>query len=176
MEMITEILGWTSVAFYISITIFNSMKITRYAAFGSAANDIVWASLMGWWPKVILNLAVTTVNAYRYFKDFTKTSKVILNAFALLAISGILYIVYFAVSGFIAEPTLPVGLQFADLGIILAALYMTTIKNYRILMLISGFVGMAAYWGNTQMMIIKGLVIVIMIFKLVTKKDHLEKV
>lgn len=170
MELIKEILGWTSVLFYISITIFNSMKKTRYAAFGSAANDVVWAALMGWWPKVILNLSVTTVNSYRYLKDFTTTKKVILNTFALLAVSGILYIVYFAITGFMAKPTLSVALQFADLGIILLALYMKTLRNYRILMLLSGFVGMAAYWGNTQMMIIKGIVIAIMIYKLLTGK------
>lgn len=39
---------------------------------------------------------------------------------------------------------------------------MTDLKNYRKLMLVSGFVGMAAYWGNPQMMIIKALVIGIM--------------
>ncbi len=43
---------------------------------------------------------------------------------------------------------------------------MTDLKNYRKLMLVSGFVGMAAYWGNPQMMIIKALVIGIMTFKL----------
>lgn len=170
MEMIKEVLGWTSVAFYISITIFNSMKFTRYAAFGSAVNDVAWAALMGWWPKVILNLAVSSVNTYRYLKDFTSTSKTIINIIAVTVIAGIGYITYVAVNAFISNPTVSVALQFGDLGIILAALCMKELKKYRVLMLISGFVGLAAYWGNTQMMIIKGLVILIMIYKLFIMK------
>lgn len=75
----------------------------------------------------------------------------------------------FAVPTFLEHPTWSVGLQFADLGIILLALYMKELKHYRILMLISGFVGMAAYYGNTQMMVIKALVIGMMIAKLFTK-------
>lgn len=169
MELISEILGWTSVAFYISITIFNSMKITRFAAFGSAANDIIWSFLMGWWPKLILNLSVSGVNAYRFAKDFTKAPILLLNTLAFAMVSGIAYILHFAITTFFSNPTWQVGLQFADLGIILTALYMTSLKNYRILMLISGFVGMAAYYGNTQMMIIKAIVISLMFFKLFTK-------
>lgn len=169
LELISEILGWTSVAFYISITIFNSMKVTRYAAFGSAGNDIIWSFLMGWWPKLILNLSVSGVNLYRYAKDFTKAPTILLNTLATGMIAGIIYILQFAVRTFLEHPTWSVGLQFVDLGIILLALYMKELKHYRILMLISGFVGMAAYYGNTQMMVIKALVIGMMIAKLFTK-------
>ncbi|MGI2259276.1 phosphopyruvate hydratase [Shewanella sp. GXUN23E] len=172
LELFTEILGWTSVAFYISITIFNSMKFTRFAAFGSAANDTLWAFLMGWWPKVILNLSVASLNTYRYAKDFTQASKSVILTLGLIMAAGIGYISYVAVTAFIAEPTLAVALQFVDLGIILLALYMTTLRNYRLLMLLSGFVGMAAYYGNTQMMIIKALVIGIMTFKLLFDKTE----
>lgn len=169
MELISEILGWSSIAFYISITVFNSMKVTRYAAFGSAANDIIWSLLMGWWPKLILNLSVSGVNIYRFAKDFTKAPLALLNSLAAAMGAGVLYVVYFAVSNFIANPTLSVGLQFADLFLIVIALSMKSLHNYRILMFISGFVGMAAYYGNTQMMIIKGLVICMMAFKLLHK-------
>ncbi|MBV7298109.1 hypothetical protein [Enterovibrio paralichthyis] len=172
LELITEILGWTSVVFYIGITIFNTMKFTRFAAFGSAANDTLWAFLMGWWPKVILNLSVASLNTYRYAKDFTNASKSVILGLGSVMAAGILYIVYVAVTGFIANPTLPVALQFADLGIILLALYMTTLGNYRKLMLLSGFVGMAAYYGNPQMMIIKALVIGIMSYKLFFDKSQ----
>lgn len=172
LDLITEILGWTSVAFYIGITIFNSMKFTRFAAFGSAANDTIWAFLMGWWPKVILNLSVASLNTYRYAKDFTNASKSVVMTLGGLMAAGILYIAYVAVTAFIADPTLPVALQFADLGIILLALYMTTLTNYRKLMLLSGFVGMAAYYGNPQMMIIKALVIGIMTYKLFFDKSQ----
>lgn len=172
LDLITEILGWTSVAFYIGITIFNSMKFTRFAAFGSAANDTLWAFLMGWWPKVILNLSVASLNTYRYAKDFTNASKTVILALGGVMAAGILYIAYVAVTAFIADPTLPVALQFADLGIILLALYMTTLTNYRKLMLLSGFIGMAAYYGNPQMMIIKALVIGIMSYKLMFDKSQ----
>ena len=172
LTLITEILGWTSVAFYIGITIFNTMKFTRYAAFGSATNDIVWAALMGWWPKVILNLAVASINTYRYAKDFMQVSIWIINALAVIMVGGIGYIGYVAITAFIAEPTLNVALQFVDLGIILVALYMTSLTRYRWLMLSSGFVGMAAYWGNPQMMIIKALVIGIMTYKLFDKTQQ----
>ncbi|RMZ61896.1 hypothetical protein D9U34_21890, partial [Vibrio anguillarum] len=42
----------------------------------------------------------------------------------------------------------------------------TDLKRFRLLMFLSGFVGMAAYFGNPQMMIIKALVIGIMAYKL----------
>ncbi|WP_087024903.1 hypothetical protein [Thaumasiovibrio subtropicus] len=172
LEIIKEVLGWTSVAFYISITIFNSMRFTRYASFGSAGNDIVWSILMGWWPKLILNLSVGVINTYRYCKDFTSTSKRVLDFTAALMGCGILYIIYFAVSNFIANPTLSVGLQFMDLGLIVAALSMKQLDRYRLLMLISGFVGMFAYYGNAQMMIIKAIVIGIMSYKLVSPSQR----
>ncbi|KXF82086.1 hypothetical protein [Enterovibrio coralii] len=172
LDLITEILGWTSVAFYIGITIFNTMKFTRFAAFGSAANDTIWAFLMGWWPKVILNLSVASLNTYRYAKDFTNAPKAVIVGLGAVMAAGISYIAYVAVTAFLAEPTLSVALQFADLGIILLALYMTTLSNYRKLMLLSGFVGMAAYYGNPQMMIIKALVIGIMTFKLFFDKSQ----
>ncbi|MGL5290780.1 MAG: hypothetical protein ACRC9T_02470 [Vibrionaceae bacterium] len=171
LEMITEILGWTSIAFYISITVFNSMKFTRYAAFGSVANDTIWAFLMGWWPKVILNFAVASVNSYRYAKDFMKVPKWLIITLGTIMGCGLSYILYFAVSNFIKEPTWQVGLQFADLGIILLALFMTTLLRYRQLMMLSGFVGMAAYYGSTQMMIIKAMVIGIMLYKLFFDKS-----
>lgn len=171
-ELISEILGWTSVAFYIGLTVFNSMKFTRFAAFGSATNDIIWSVLMGWWPKVILNVSVASLNTYRYAKDFTNVNKNIILALAGVMGIGILYIIYVAVTAFVAEPTLPVALQFADLGVILLALYMTSLTNYRKLMLISGFIGMAAYYGNPQMMIIKAMVIGIMSYKLLFDKSQ----
>lgn len=175
LELISEILGWTSILFYISITVFNSMKITRYAAFGSAANDIIWSALMGWYPKLILNISVSGVNVYRYAKDFTKLPIALINTLAAAMISGVLYILHFAIITFLKAPTLATGLQFVDLGLILIALYMTSLKKYRIFMLMSGFVGMAAYYGNTQMMIIKAMVIGIMIFKLFLKKEEENK-
>ncbi|WP_413112144.1 hypothetical protein [Thaumasiovibrio sp. DFM-14] len=175
LDVITEVLGWTSVAFYISITIFNSMKVTRYAAFGSAGNDILWSILMGWWPKLILNLSVAAINSFRYVKDFTRAPKAIINVMAAIMASSILYIVYVAVSGFIADPTLPVAFQFMDLGLIVAALSMKSLRKYRVLMLISGFVGMVAYFGTIQMMIIKAMVIGIMAFKLLSRsQDEVE--
>ncbi|CEO41354.1 hypothetical protein C0Z01_21330 [Photobacterium kishitanii] len=170
-DLLKDILGWTSVVFYILITIFNTMKVTRYAAFASATNDTIWSILMGWWPKVILNLSVTAINLYRYFKDFTQTAKIVIQLLAAVMIIGISYIIYVAIHAFIAEPTLAVGLQFVDLGVIVIALYMTELKKYRILMLLSGFVGMAGYYGNPQMMIIKALVIIIMSYKLFTTRN-----
>lgn len=172
LEVISDILGWTSVAFYVGLTVFNSMKFTRYAAFGSATNDIIWSILMGWWPKVILNVSVASLNTYRYAKDFTNLPGHVIKFLAGVMGVGILYIVYVAVTAFVADPTLPVALQFADLGIILLARYMTSLTNYRKLMLISGFIGMAAYYGNTQMMIIKTMVIGIMSFKLLFDKSQ----
>ncbi|KLV08461.1 hypothetical protein C9I92_16245 [Photobacterium ganghwense] len=172
MEVLAEVLGWTSVAFYISLTIFNSMKATRFAAFASAANDIIWSVLMGWHAKVILNLSVASINAYRYAKDFMNVPKSWLAALGAAMAAGIGYILYFAVTAFIAEPSLAVAFQFADLAVILAAIYMTTLRKYRVLMLISGFVGMVGYYGNPQMMIIKAMVIGIMSYKLIKNPEE----
>ena len=175
LDIFQNILGWTSVVFYILITVFNSMKFTRYAAFASAANDIIWSILMGWWPKLILNLSVGAINTYRYLKDFTKTGAYLLNGFAGIVGIGILYIIYFAVKTYFEHPTLSVALQFADLGFIVLALSMTSLRKYRWLMLISGFVGMAGYFANPQMVIIKAMVICIMTYKLFTSRHHKEE-
>lgn len=175
LDLISEVLGWTSVAFYVGITIFNTMKFTRFAAFGSASNDIIWAILMGWWPKLILNLAVASLNTYRYAKDFTNLSKNVIFGLAGVMGAGILYILYVALSSFIAAPSWSVALQFSDLGVILVALYMTSLTKYRKLMLISGFIGMAAYYGNPQMMIIKAIVIFIMCYKLMFDKTQTQE-
>lgn len=174
-DLLKEVLGWTSVVLYILLTIFNSMKFTRYAAFASATNDTVWSILMGWWPKVILNLSVNAINTYRYVKDFTKTGKTIIHTLAAIMATAIIYITYVAISAFIAEPTITVALQYLDLAVIVAALYMTSLKNYRMLMLTSGFVGMAGYYGNPQMMIIKALVIVIMSYKLYSTRHQTQE-
>lgn len=172
LTLLTEILGWTSILLYISLTIFNSMKLTRYAAFASAANDIAWSYLMNWYPKIILNISVAGVNAYRYAKDFTKLPILLINTIAAFVIMGVLYILHFAITTFLENPTIFVALQFVDLGLILLALYMTSLRNYRIIMFLSGFVGFFAYYGNTQMMIIKIMVIGIMIYKFMTSEKE----
>ncbi len=175
LEFISEVLGWTSVAFYVGLTMFNSMKFTRFAAFGSATNDIVWAILMGWWPKLILNLAVASLNTYRYAKDFMDVNKHIILVLGSIMGSGIIYIFYVAITAFIADPSVFVALQFLDLFVILIALYMTSLTRYRQFMLLSGFIGMFAYYGNPQMMIIKAMVISIMCYKFMFDKGQNEE-
>ena len=166
-----DILGWTSVFFCISTNIFNSMKITRFVTFGSTANDLIWSILMGWWPKATLNIAVTSINIYRYAKDYTKSPLWLLNSLCVIMGIGISYILFNSISSFFKDPSLFVAFQFLDLAIILIAIYMKTIKNYRIFMLISGFVGFVGYYGNEQMMLIKIIIILIMIFKLFIEKE-----
>ena len=175
LEFISEVLGWTSVAFYVGLTMFNSMKFTRYAAFCSATNDILWAILMGWWPKLILNLAVASLNTYRYAKDFMNVNKYIIMSLGSVMGCGIIYILYVAISAFMSDPSVFVALQFLDLFVILIALYMTSLTRYRQFMLLSGFVGMFAYYGNPQMMIIKAMVISIMCYKFMFDKTQDEK-
>ncbi|MEF1220197.1 hypothetical protein REH76_20845, partial [Photobacterium damselae] len=97
------------------------------------------------------------------------------NTVAALMAGGILYVAYVAISSFINNPTISEALQFGDLALILLALYMTELKKYRILMFLSGFVGMAAYYGNPQMMIIKALVIGIMAYKLYSTRNQTEE-
>lgn len=168
---LTDILGWSSVVFCLLITIFNSMKITRFATFGSTANDLIWSALMGWWPKVTLNIAVTSVNLYRYAKDYTKAPLWLLNSLGLIMGIGISYVLYYSITIFLKQPSIAVAFQFLDLALILSAIYMKTIKNYRILMFLSGFVGFVGYYGNYPMMFIKVMVITIMIFKLFIEKE-----
>ncbi|MFT6987577.1 MAG: hypothetical protein ACJAT7_003433, partial [Psychromonas sp.] len=42
MNIVVELLGWTSVAFYILLLLFNGMKNMRLASFLSVANDVSW--------------------------------------------------------------------------------------------------------------------------------------
>lgn len=46
----------------------------------------------GWWPKVILNLSVASLNTYRYAKDFTNASKAVILTLGGVMAAGIAYI------------------------------------------------------------------------------------
>ena len=81
MALVLEILGWTSVAFYICLLIFNGMKNVRLASFLSVANDVVWGFMIGVMPKVLLNLVVGSVTLYRYLCDLLKPLKKSLTSF-----------------------------------------------------------------------------------------------
>jgi len=168
MALVLEILGWTSVVFYICLLIFNGMKNVRLASFLSVANDVIWGFMIGVMPKVLLNLVVGSVTLYRYLCDFTETSKKVINLFLVLMISGLLYFLYFAVSDYLANPSLGLLLTWFDFVLILTALSVKNIRWFQIFMFSSAFVGGYAYFllGIEQMVVIKTIVAVISGYKL----------
>ncbi|PKF61995.1 phosphopyruvate hydratase [Psychromonas sp. psych-6C06] len=168
MALVIEILGWTSVAFYIFLLVFNGMKNMRLASFLSVANDVIWGFMIGVLPKVLLNLVVGSVTLYRYLCDFTRTPKKIINAVLILMIAGLLYFLYFAANDYLANPSLGLLLTWFDFVLILIALSVKKIRIFQTFMLISAFVGGYAYLllGIEQMVVIKSIVAGITAYKL----------
>ena len=168
MQLVIEILGWTSVCFYILLLLFNGMKNMRLASFLSVANDVAWGFMIGVLPKVLLNLVVGSVTFYRYLCDFSETPKKVINLFLMLMITGLLYFFYFAVNDYLANPSLGLLLTWFDFLIILIALSVKQIRLFQVFMLSSAFVGGYAYYllGIEQMVVIKVLVALITAYKL----------
>lgn len=168
MEIVVEVLGWTSVAFYILLLLFNGMKNMRLASFLSVANDVTWGFMIGVLPKVLLNLIVGSVTFYRYLCDFTEASKKVLNTVLVLMIIGLTYFVYFAANDYLANPSLGLLLTWFDFVIILTALSVKKIRLFQLFMLCSAFVGGYAYYllAIEQMIVIKTIVACITAYKL----------
>lgn len=168
MQVVVDILGWTSVAFYILLLVFNGMKSMRLASFLSVANDVAWGFMIGVLPKVLLNLVVGSVTLYRYLCDFTQTPKKFINLFLVLMVTGLLYFVYFAANDYLANPSTGLLLTWFDFVLILIALSVKQIRLFQIFMLCSAFLGGYAYYllGIEQMMVIKTIVAIITSYKL----------
>ena len=171
MPIIIEILGWTSVVFYILLLFFNGMKNMRLASFLSVANDVIWGFMIGVLPKVLLNLVVGSVTLYRYLCDFTDTPKKLINLFLSLMLVGLLYFVYFAVNDYLAQPSFGLLLTWFDFVLILIALSVKNIRLFQVFMLSSAFLGGYAYYllGIDQMVVIKVIVAFITSYKLLIR-------
>ncbi|HEY5714863.1 MAG TPA: phosphopyruvate hydratase [Psychromonas sp.] len=168
MELFVEVLGWSSVVFYILLLVFNGMKNMRLTSFLSVANDVLWGFMIGVMPKVLLNLVVGGVTLYRYVCDFTNTSKKWINRLLVLMLIGIAYFAYFAVTDYLASPSLGLLLTWIDFAVILTALSMKRLHLFQIFMLTSAFVGGYAYYllGIEQMVVIKIIVATLTGYKL----------
>jgi len=168
MDLVVDVLGWTSVAFYIFLLVFNGMKNVRLASFLSVANDVTWGFMIGVLPKVLLNLVVGSVTLYRYLADFTSTSKKIVHLSLVAMVSGLIYFIYFAINDYLANPSLGLLLTWFDFVLILTALSVKKIRIFQLFMFISAFVGGYAYYllGIEQMVVIKSIVATITAYKL----------
>lgn len=160
MDLLVNTLGWTSVAFYILLLIFNGMKSMRLTSFLSVANDVLWGLLIGVMPKVLLNLVVGGVTLYRYVCDFTAAAKILTNLLLVLMLVGIGYFTYFAINDYLANPSVGLLLTWVDFAVILTALSMKKIRLFQIFMFLSAFIGGYAYYllGIEQMVVIKSIV------------------
>jgi len=168
MDLVVDILGWTSVAFYIFLLVFNGMKNVRLASFLSVANDVTWGFMIGVLPKVLLNLVVGSVTLYRYLSDFTNTPKKIIDLSLVAMVSGLIYFLYFAINDYLANPSLGLLLTWFDFVLILTALSVKKIRIFQFFMFTSAFVGGYAYYllGIEQMVVIKSIVATITGYKL----------
>lgn len=173
MAIVIEILGWTSVVFYIFLLVFNGMKHMRLASFLSVANDVAWGMMIGVLPKVLLNLVVGSVTLYRYLCDFTNTPRKVINLFLVVMVTGLFYFIYFSVNSYLANPSLGLLLTWFDFVLILTALSVKKIKLFQLIMLGSAFLGGYAYYllGIEQMVVIKIIVAIITGYKLFIHKN-----
>ncbi len=168
MPSLIDILGWTSVFFYVFLMIFNGMKNVRLASFLSVINDVMWGVMIGVMPKVLLNLVVGSVTLYRYLCDFTHFSRKMTRLILIIMVAFLLYATYFSVNDYLANPSLGLLLTWADFAIILTALSFKKLRLFQLFMWISAFVGGYAYYllGIDQMVVIKMIVACIMSHKL----------
>ena len=168
MPFIIDVLGWTSVFFYILLLIFNRMKNMRIASFLSVVNDVSWGILIGVMPKVLLNLVVGSVNLYRYICDFTELPVNVIRLILTTMIVFLLYATYFSINDYLANPSLGLLLTWFDFAIILTALSVKRLRLFQLFMFLSAFVGGYAYYllGIEQMVVIKSIVGCIMFHKL----------
>ena len=83
-------------------------------------------------------------------------------------ISGLLYFLYFAITDYLANPSLGLLLTWFDFVLILTALSVKNIRLFQVFMFASAFVGGYAYYllGIEQMVVIKTIVAVITGYKL----------
>ena len=176
MDNIVQILGWTSVVFYIFLLVFNGMQKMRLASFLSVLNDVAWGFMIGVLPKVLLNLVVGSVSFYRYLSDFTNVSRKIINLFLAIMIAALIYFLYFAVNAYLADPSTGMLLTWVDFVIILLALSVKSIRIFQIFMFLSAFVGGYAYYllGIDQMVVIKTIVALVTGYKLFIHPKHPE--
>ncbi|TEW50669.1 phosphopyruvate hydratase [Psychromonas sp. RZ5] len=165
---IIDLLGWTSVFFYILLLVFNRMKNMRVASFLSVINDVIWGILIGVMPKVLLNLVVGSVNLYRYICDFTEVPANIVRLILATMIAFLLYATYFSINDYLANPSQGLLLTWVDFAIILTALSVKNLRLFQLFMFLSAFVGGYAYYllGIEQMLVIKAIVGLIMLHKL----------
>ena len=176
MPIIIEVLGWTSVVYYIFLLFFNGMKNMRLASFLSVVNDVVWGFMIGVLPKVLLNLVVGSVTFYRYLCDFTDAPKKFINLFLVIMMTGLLYFIYFAVNDYLANPSLGLLLTWFDFVLILLALSVKQIRLFQLIMLSSALLGGYAYYllGIEQMVVIKIIVAFITSYKLLIRPSFPE--
>jgi len=168
MPFFVDLLGWTSVFFYIFLLFFNGMKNIRIASFLSVVNDVVWGMMIGVMPKVLLNLVVGSVTFYRYICDFTHLSSKMTRTILVIMVLFLLYALYFSVNSYLKAPSLGLLLTWVDFAVILIALSVKKVKLFQSFMLLSVFVGGWAYYllDIEQMMVIKSIVGLIMVHKL----------
>ena len=168
MNIVVEVLGWTSVAFYILLLLFNGMKNMRLASFLSVANDVIWGFMIGVMPKVLLNLVVGSVTFYRYVCDFTHTPKKVTDILLAVMVLGLGYFTHFAVNDYLSNPSSGLLLTWVDFALILMALSVKKLRIFQLLMLTSAFVGGFAYYllAIEQMVVIKMIVGLITSYKL----------
>jgi hypothetical protein len=168
MPSLIDILGWTSVFFYIFLLVFNGMKNMRLASFLSVINDVTWGLMIGVLPKVLLNLVVGSVTFYRYICDFTNLPVNLTRFILAIMVVFLLYATYFSVNDYLANPSLGLLLTWVDFAIILTGLSVKKIQVFQFFMLLSAFVGGYAYYllGVEQMIVIKTIVACITFHKL----------
>jgi len=168
MPSLIDILGWTSVFFYVFLMVFNGMKNVRLASFLSVTNDVAWGVMIGVMPKVLLNLVVGSVTLYRYLCDFTDFSRKMTRLILVIMVAFLVYATYFSINDYLANPSLGLLLTWVDFAIILTALSVKKLRLFQLFMWISAFVGGYAYYllGIDQMVVIKTIVACIMTHKL----------
>ncbi|CAH0533376.1 hypothetical protein VST7929_01242 [Vibrio stylophorae] len=162
LDLVINILGWSSLVFYIGLLIFNQFKGVRIATFLSVVNDIIYGALLGILPKVLLNGLLGFLNFYRYAQDYMNVPKRVIHALAAIAVASLLGFAVYAIRDFSANPSWAIALNWMDFVLILVALSVTNMKIFQWAMFISAFVGGTSYFllGAPQMVIIcivKGL-------------------
>ena len=163
-------LGWTSLVFYVLVITVTSMGWMRKVAYLSVINDVLYGLSMGihGWAKVTINIAVGFINTNRYVQDFTRTKGVTIYLLHILAGTSVIGIASFGLYSLATAFSFAGVLLWVDAALVIGALTVKSIHNYRVLMALSCVPAMIGYGliGEIPMLLIKLIVGCIAIYHL----------
>ncbi len=168
-----DVLGISSILFYIGTLLLSNIAKLRTFAFLSIINDLVYAVLLNSVPIFAINFTVGVTNTYRLLEErLGRPTIVIIKYLAILCVASAFG---YGAYSFYLNPTFNEAMGWVNTFLIIAAFGVKGAKPLRWLFLVSGVIGgFYAYTiGSPYIVFVKGCVFLISAWKLI--ELHKEK-